>query len=317
MERLSIALCESLRSSKGTRAICRSLTSPISPLVAAFRSRCFTPRAQLLAAKTELTQLHLDALIRSGIKQVFRAHTANSVLEFTNTPAKLISVASLVLGTTAETDFLTPDGVVIIQQNEQVEEHHIAALRDSGVDFVLSRPVADVDKICTTLQDLARVVTTRIENSMQRGEYMRAPESLDPFIKSINFPATTKILDPNAIQLLRRRLASRLQPVYGLLETGKIPNHQSLLEITAELLDWMRSEPRQFSQLALMSAGREDYLPDHAISMAVLSMAIAAHMRLSLEMVKEVILGALLCDVGMLALPKRIRCSAGADGGRT
>jgi HD-GYP domain-containing protein (c-di-GMP phosphodiesterase class II) len=34
-------------------------------------------------------------------------------------------------------------------------------------------------------------------------------------------------------------------------------------------------------------------------------------MKLSLEMVKEVIMGALLCDVGMLAVPKRIRSSSG------
>src|SRR5271154_5897755 len=86
---------------------------------------------KLLSAGTQLSQLHIDALLRSGIKQIYVAENARAVLEFVNTPATMIPVASLVLGSTAETDLLPPDGIVIIQQNEQVEDHHLAALRDS------------------------------------------------------------------------------------------------------------------------------------------------------------------------------------------
>ena len=268
---------------------------------------------KLLSAKTPLTQIYLDALLRAGIERVFMAHHAKEVLDFSNTPAHLVSVSSLVLGTTAETDFLTPDGVVIIQQNEQVEEHHLAALKDSGIDFLLVRPSADVEAIRGMLEAQARVVMARVELTIQRGEYMRAPEALDPFLNSIVAgPAPLdEILNINAVQLMRRRLSSRLQPVYGMLETGKQPQHRVLMEITEDLLDLMRTEPRQFSQLALMAVGKEDYLPDHAFWVAVLAMAIGTHMKLSLELVKEVIMGALLCDVGMLAVPKRIRSSSG------
>jgi HD-GYP domain-containing protein (c-di-GMP phosphodiesterase class II) len=266
---------------------------------------------KLLSPNMALTPQHIDALLRSGVTQVFMADNARQVLEFAETPASIIPVNTLVLGSTAETDLLTPDGVVIIQQNEQVEDHHLAALKDSGVDFLMARPAADVDAIRSTLNDLARVVIGRLEALIRRGEYLRAPEALEPFLASISYPPTVEILNFNAIQLLRRRLSSRLQPVYGMLETGKHPNHQVLLDITEDLLGLMRSEPRQFSQLAFMTSRREDYLPDHAISVAVLSMAIAAHMNLSLEMVKEVIMGALLFDVGMLVIPKRIRSSSG------
>ncbi len=273
---------------------------------------------KLLAANTQLTQMHIDALIRSKIKQVFMAENVRPVLEFGNTPPKMISIHDLAIGATAETDLMTPDGVVIIQQNEQVEEHHVVALKDSDVDYLIARPAADVETIRTTLQDLSRIVISRLESAIKRGEYLRAPEARDPFIAGINFPNSIEVLNLNAIQLLRRRLSSRLQPIYGMIETGKQPNHQILLDITEDLLDLIRSEPRQFSQLALMTTRREDYLPDHAISVAVLSMAIAAHMNLSLEMVKEVILGSLLFDVGMLVVPKRIRSSSGTltDGDR-
>lgn len=269
---------------------------------------------KLLAAKTQLTQMHIDALLHSGIHQIFMAENVRPVLEFANTPPRTVSIQELVIGQTAETDLMTPDGIVIIQQNEQVEEHHVAACRDSGIDYLIARPSADMDSIRATLQDLARIVTGRQEALIRRGEYLRAPEARDPFLAMINFPPVSDVLNINAIQLLRRRLSSRLQPVYGLIETGKQPHHEVLLDITGDLLDLMRSEPRQFSQLALMTARREDYLPDHAISVAVISMAIAAHMNLSLDLIKEVVLGALLFDVGMLVVPRRIRSSSGVLG---
>ena len=266
---------------------------------------------KLLSAKTPLSEQHIDALKRSGIHQVFMAESVRPVLEFANTPTQMIAIGDLVVGQTAETDLMTPDGVVIIQQNEQVEQHHIAACRDSGIDYLIARPAADIEVIRATLMDMARIVIGRHESLIRKGQYVRAPEARDPFLATITFPAVPDVLNLNAIQLLRRRLTSRLQPVYGMLETGKQPNYDVLVDVTGDLLDLMRSEPRQFSQLALMTSRREDYLPDHAISVAVLSMAIAAHMNLALDMIKEVVLGALVFDVGMLVVPRRIRSSSG------
>ncbi len=267
---------------------------------------------KLLSAKTDLTALHLKALARSGIRQVYMADSARAVLEFCNTPATMVAVASLTLGSNVEGDLLTPDGVVIIQANDQVEDHHLAALRDSGIEFLIARPAAAADAIRATLHDLSRVLVGHMEGLIKRGEYLRAPESRTPFLATITPPSAADLLNMGSTQLLRRRLSSRLQPIYGLLETGKQPEFNVLSEIAEDLLDLMRAEPRQFSQLALMTARRDDYLPDHAVSVAVLSMAIAAHMHLSVEMVREVILGALVFDVGMLAVPKRIRASSGA-----
>jgi len=266
---------------------------------------------KLLSAETHITQMHIDALLRSSIKQVYMAESVRPVLELQNTPPQMVSVCGLAIGATAETDLMTPDGVVIIQQNEQVEDHHLAALKDSLIDYLIARPAADLDTIRATLQDLSRIVISRVENLIGRGEYIRAPESRDPMIGTIPDVPPSEVLNLNAIQLMRRRLSSRLQPVYGMLETGKQPNLQVLNDIVEDLMDLMRTEPRQFSQLALMTSRREDYLPDHAISVSVLSMAIAAHMNLATDLVKEVVLGALIFDVGMLVVPKRIRASSG------
>ncbi|HVX83848.1 MAG TPA: HD domain-containing phosphohydrolase [Phycisphaerae bacterium] len=273
---------------------------------------------KLLSANTQLTQLHIDALTRSGIRQVYMAPNARAVLDFggSQNPAAMVPIASLSLGQTADTDLLTPDGIVIIQQNDQVEDHHLAALRDSGIEYLMARPAADLDSIRATLQDLSRVLVGQMEALIKRGEYIRAPEARDPFIESIHAPPPADTLNLSSIQLLRRRLSARLQPIYGMLETGKQPAFPVLVEICEDLVDLMRAEPRQFAQLALMTARREDYLPDHAVSVAVLAMAIAAHMKLSLDLIKEVTFGALVFDVGMLALPKRIRNGSGvlSDG---
>ena len=266
---------------------------------------------KLLAARTTLTQLHIDALLRTGIKQVYLADSAEPVLELASAQHHPIPVSELQLGSCVETDVMTPDGVVIIQQNEQVEEHHLAALRDSNISYVFAKPPVDVDAARHTLDAMTRVVTGRLEGMIRRGEYLNAPVAVDPFLRELAPNGGSEALNLNAIQLMRRRLSSRLQPIYGKLETGNSPDHDPLEEIATDLLDLMRSEPRQFTQLATMTTRRDDYLPDHAISVAVLAMAIAAHMSISKDQIRHVILGALLFDVGMLMVPRRIRVSSG------
>jgi len=266
-----------------------------------------TTGRKLLAANTQLTRDHISALLRSGVEKVFMAESARDVLEFGEGPVKLLAVADLILGHTAETDLLTPDGAIIVQQNEQIEEHHIAALKDSGIDYVIVRPPADIEGLRATLHDLSRLVVGRVESQIRRGEYLRAPEAVSPLLDSIPRNSASNMLNLASVQVMRRRLSSRLQPVFGQLETGKSPNFQTLIDVADDLIDLMRTEPRQFSQLALMTARREDYLPDHALSVSVLSMAIATHMKLAHDLVREVIVGALLFDVGMLLVPKRIR----------
>jgi len=261
---------------------------------------------KLLSAQTILTQEIIDALVRRGIHEVFMAENVRPVLEFAKSPQIMVAASKLVVGAVAPADLLTPDGILMVQRNEHIEEHHVAALRDSGIDYLIQRPQADMDAVRHALQDLSRVVVQRMEQQIGRGEYLRAPESRDPLKNSIAH-SSTEILALNAVNILRRRLSSRLQPLFGLLETGKTASMDILEDIARDLIDLMKSEPRQFSQLALMTARREDHLPDHALSVAVLAMAIATQLGLSLEHVKEVVMGGLLFDVGMLVIPKRIR----------
>ena len=265
---------------------------------------------KLLAARTTLTQLHVDALLRAGINQVYLATSAAEVLQHVNAQLATVNVADLTVGMVAEADLMTPDGVVMVQRNEQVEDHHIAALKDSGIAYLFARPPADVDAVREGLEVMARLVTNRLETLIRRGEYLHGPESRDPFLKDVG-KGTGEVLNLNAVHLMRRRLSARLQPLYGMLETGRSPAHEPLEEIARDLMDLMKAEPRQFSQLAMMTPRKDDYLPDHALSVAVLSMAIAAHMNLSRDHVAQVILGALLFDVGMLMVPKRIRVGSG------
>ncbi|MEI8198263.1 MAG: HD domain-containing phosphohydrolase, partial [Phycisphaerae bacterium] len=267
---------------------------------------------KLLGAQTLVTAQHIEALRRTGVGELYLAPNAQEVLEFANSKTELVPTNQMRLGQLAATDLMTPDGVVMIQQNELIEEHHLTALRDSQTHFLIPRGTADTEAVRALLADLTSIVRRRTEATIRRGEYLRAPESRDPLKDSLPIVTSQETLNRNAVQLLRGRLSSRLQPVYGMLETGKNPGMDALDGVTNDLLDLMRSESRQFSQLALMTQRRSDYLPDHAISVAVLAMAIATQMGLSLAHVKEVILGALMFDVGMLMVPKRIRVSTGA-----
>lgn len=267
---------------------------------------------KLLAARTPLSQMHLDALIRSQITQVFLASSAQPVLALQKTPLVTVAIRDLAVGSVADCDLMTPDGVVMVHQNQQIEEHHVVALENSKTHFVIKRPAANMEAVQSAHRALSSVVTERIEGMLKRGEYLKAPESRDPLRNQIKATLNIEVLNISAINTMRRRLSSRLNPVFGMLETGKQTSVEVLETIATDLLDLMRMEPRQFAQLALMAQKRDDYLPDHAISVAVLSMAIGTQMGLSLEHVRQVIIGALLCDVGMLAVGKRIRTGTDA-----
>lgn len=266
---------------------------------------------KLIPANTVLTPRHIEALLGNGIKQVCIAENAKPVVDAARIPHKVIAAKELRVGSTAEMDLLTPDGTVLVQANEQIEDHHVAALHDSHVEWVMTRPQKDLDTIRHALQCLTRTVLDRLEQSMVSGQCLRAPECGDAFRKNIPQQQNQAILNLNGVYLLRRRLSMRLQPLYGQLETGRATDISALESITNDLIDLMNAEPRQFTQLALMTPRKEDHLPDHAVSMAVLAMAIAVHLNLSEDHVRQTIRAALLADVGMLMVPRRIRLSRG------
>lgn len=266
---------------------------------------------KLIPANTALTARHIEALLGNGIKQVCIAENARPVMEAARVPHKVISASELRVGSTAEMDVLTPDGSVLVQANEQIEDHHVAALHDSQVEWVMARPQQDLETIRRALQSLTRTVLDRLEQSMISGTCLRAPESPDAFRNGMPKQDTQAILNLNGVYLLRRRLSMRLQPLYGQLETGRATDVSALDSITDDLLDLLKAEPRQFTQLALMTPRKEDHLPDHAISVAVLAMAIAVYLNLCEDHVRQTIRAALLADVGMLMVPRRIRLSRG------
>ncbi len=266
---------------------------------------------KLVPAHTVMTNRHIEVLLQNGIRQVCVSESAKSVVDAARVPHKVIATKELRIGAISDTDLLTPDGNVLVAANEQIEDHHVAALHDSHIEWVMSRPHQDAESIRHTLESLTRTVLDRLELHIKNGTCLRAPESADPFIKKLPQQLNSTILNLNGIYLLRRRLAMRLQPLYGQLETGKKPEASVLESITDDLIDLMNAEPRQFTQLALMTPRKEDHLPDHAISVSVLAMAIGIQMNLSESHVRQTIRAALLADVGMLMIPRRIRHSRG------
>ena len=86
--------------------------------------------------------------------------------------------------------------------------------------------------------------------------------------------------------------------------SGEMPVFELIVD---ELMGLLRLSPSRFSQIALLCPQRCDYLPDHAMSTAVLSMLIAVRENYSCRGVQLAGLTGLLHDTGMLLIPSRIR----------
>jgi HD-GYP domain-containing protein (c-di-GMP phosphodiesterase class II) len=80
--------------------------------------------------------------------------------------------------------------------------------------------------------------------------------------------------------------------------------------VLSDLLDRLGRHPTRFTQLALLCPRREDYLPDHAYTVAVLAMAIAHQLHWPDDEIRQLGQAGLLFDLGMLLVPERIRTGA-------
>ncbi len=78
-----------------------------------------------------------------------------------------------------------------------------------------------------------------------------------------------------------------------------------------ELIGLLVRRPDRFTQIALLTPRRMDFIPDHCLTTAALAIAIAGHMGLSRRHVYLCGLTGLLADVGMVLTPLELRLSQG------
>jgi HD-GYP domain-containing protein (c-di-GMP phosphodiesterase class II) len=132
-----------------------------------------------------------------------------------------------------------------------------------------------------------------------------APEEME--VWDVHRDPPTPWPDDDELTTFREGLVDQLRDTYRQLDSGSPVDVGHFAAIVDELWRKLIDHRERFTQLALMVPRRDDYLADHAMCVAVLAMATGAQLTWSQDDVRLAGLAGLVCDIGMMMVPARIR----------
>lgn len=253
---------------------------------------------KLLPAGTPLAESHLAAIRRGGDGEVIEAESVNELAA--GGVVKRVSASRLVVGKRVSGGVVSGSGRVLVEAGGSVEEHHIDAARAGGGAYAgdaqrrqrREQLIID-DSLASRVEQEIRLIATHVQTQAQ-------PDWIKPRPAG-EWPERGRLID------LRRGHVEFLRKAFARIEAGVAVKAGEFDPIIDDLMQRLAQHPARFTQLALLCPRREDYLPDHAFTVTVLAMAIAAQLQWPRPSVRELALAGVLFDLGMLMVPERIR----------
>lgn len=265
---------------------------------------------KLLGPGIAITVRHLRAIQRSGEACIWLADHVGELVE-----AGIVAPydkSSLRLGQRSSRAVLTRGGRVLLEPGQEVEQHHLDALDEVDGEVYQVRgessPQARRERILLAdalLEDLE-------QQAASLPLRVKAQADMDWFQPAASGPGTgaDAWFTPEELSELRNDRVESLRTLFARIEAGVNMPVTVFDPILDDLMDRLTQHPTRFTQLALLCPRREDYLPDHAYTVCVLAMAVAAAMQWPRADVRRLGLAALVADLGMLLVPERIRAGA-------
>lgn len=240
----------------------------------------------LLPSGTVLTEAHLDLMRRSGATQAIFAGALDDVGPGTGLPrgGGRHSPGGASSGGDAET--AGPLGFIPPGEGDEAETPtHLELLRRGA-------------QLAQILEDQMASMGLRVAPD---DDPATAPAEPSAPADRPGWP------DPAGLAEVRRAAVESLRHLLARIEAGVPVAADEFRPLLDGLGHRLERHPRRFTQLALLVKGRDNYLPDHAYSTAVMAMAMAGNLRWSPDDIRGVGLAGMLADVGMLLVPHRIR----------
>jgi len=212
-------------------------------------------------------------------------------------------------------DLLDKHGYLTVYLADRADEVHDAARRRDR----FAAPPADADPSAkphgpAAATDHAALTKRRLKRVDERIEQLRTnARHIDRTVR----PDEREIWDsppavavpwpsPDQLQADRRALVQDLRDIFHRVDAGVTVAFDELTAVVDQLYPLLHNHRRRFTQLALLVPRRDDYLADHAACVAVLAMAAAAQLTWQPHDIRTVGLAALVADLGMLMVPRRI-----------
>lgn len=256
---------------------------------------------KLLSGKTPLTLKQVEAIRRCGDAEVICAQNVEALVS--GGIVSRCDTSKLRVGQKANEAFVTHGGHVLVEPGESIEEHHLDAVAAGGA-FVPTNPglahrrerIALADTVVESLESLIPSLTLHVTPQPDASWIEPGPPGDWP--------------EPDKLTAWRDEQVTLLRGLYARIEAGLPVTLDQITDLSDALLRRLAIHPTRFTQLALLCPRRQDYLPDHAYTVTVLAMAIAARLNWPVDDVRHVGRAGLVFDLGMLMVPERIRTGA-------
>lgn len=267
----------------------------------AFPKSVFLPSGQkLLGPWVPLTDRHLELMRRQGETEVL---FAEDVAELEKAGLfQSVDSTRLAVGQRATEPLMARSGQWVLEEDEEVEPHHLDALAAGGGAFkATTGSAADARR---KRLDIADILAEQLECGTHAMPLRVTPLGQAAWVRADDAGGWPSL---DGLNRERTMAVDMIRKLYARVEAGLPMSAEDFYALVDDLLDKLANHPSRFTQLALLVHRNDDHLPDHAYTVAVLATAIAARLHWSRQDARLLGLAALLADVGMLLVPHRIR----------
>lgn len=234
-------------------------------------------------------------------------------------------IESIRAGMTATDDIYSDGGVLLLSSGSRITPRFLHLLRERGIDHVqlgapTSTPSLDLEEVAnppTQIGNDFQTPRTRALDKRLDGALM-APVTISS-IKAWRRPKLSiEDLKGEAIIGIERHKATTtaIADICGSLRTGKKMFASDLRKHMAHFVKMSTVDFDLLPLIVAMQTSEDEYIYDHCVNVALLTLSIAAQLGLDHESVTAIGLGGLLQDIGMLRVPESIRLSDGELGGK-
>ena len=263
---------------------------------------------KLLGPGVAITQRHLSAIRKSGERELLLAAGPGELLGAG--VLRSCDEKKLRVGVRDHGGLIAAGGEMLLEPGEAVEQHHLDALRAGGGAYSAGGASGggEADEAGgPTRKERILLADSLVEELETEAEDHSL--RIRPVRRAVGGGGQASGEWDDVERLSRRRdvYVATVRDLYARIEAGLDVSPAEFDPPLDRLMIDLAAHPTRFTQLALLCPRREDYLPDHAVTVTVLAMAIGGGLGWSDDDIRRVGLAGLTFDVGMLLIPERIR----------
>lgn len=252
---------------------------------------------KLLNSGTTLSDTLINRLKQIG-QVFFLADSAREIAQ--QNILHEIDPNTISVGDIPSPEIISMGGIITAETADIIETHHTQALALG----TFKQNVPEPHRIACERRKLADEV---IRDCAARWSEIQFTVPSNDNTITLEIDQNNPWLNHHELCEWRDNKVEQLNTQYSYMLAGIAPDYRVFARIVDELIGKLRQNYKNFAQISLLCPRAFDYLPDHALSTAVLAIAIAARLNWPITDIRLAGLSGLLHDTGMLLLPQTIR----------